>query len=57
MILVHVTITNNNNNKNKNKDYCESADRESKPLIQQLFPLNLCVVLILELSILYQRKY
>ena len=57
MILVHVTITNNNNNKNKNKDYCESADRESKPLIQQLFPFNLCVMLILELSILYQRKY
>ena len=54
MILIHVTISKNNNN---NKGYCEPADRESKPLIQRLFLFNLCVVLILELSILYQRKY
>ena len=51
MILIHVTISKNNNN--NNKGYCESADRESKPLIQRLFLFNLCVVLILELSILY----
>jgi len=44
MISVHLTISKNNNN--NNKDYCESVDWKSKPLIQPLFPFNLCVMLI-----------